>query len=125
MWDVDDFVSDFKRLIDGYREEIAHKREDSLERCVECRNDPKKMLEALLRAKVSKGYFRSEIGDELVRKVNGRWNIRFLKSEEGRKILLEALRLYRPREEKQYDRLKDLFHKLEDMEMEEWMENVV
>lgn len=126
MWSIKGFVSDFKDLIERYREEIAHKQHDSIEHCEEVREDPEKMLERLLRTRVSMGYRLPSLAQEISEKINGRWNLQFLRSDEGKEILREAMTAYKPHRQKCLDELNEyLFDKLENMTMKEWIENRV
>lgn len=124
MWNVRDFASDFRGLIEEYSDKVVHSREDSIEQCEMWRSDSEKMLERLLRTRVSKGYRLPGLARELSERVDGRWNLQFLKSEEGGEILRETLRAYKPYRDKRIEELERyLFDKLEDMTMKEWIEN--
>lgn len=117
------FAEDFKKLISLYQKEITESCQDS----IEIRRDDKRILRQLLLVKVTKGFWREQP------KINGNkfldlispdnWTTRYFLEDDGKDILLRALRVYYRDANAQYDNLKTyLFDRIEQNNVKKWIE---
>ena len=104
------FSKDFKQLISRYQNEIISFRQDSIKKYEEIRTDNKKILRQLLIVKVTKGFWREQPkidGYEFFKKINKKnWTTSYFLEDEGKDILLKALKTYYRDVNVQYNNLK-------------------